>query len=89
MSSPWLEDEIIDELCFPLTQNAAKVRFLRSEFGVVVTRRKNGRPVVLREAWEARQRGIELAAPATKEVAPTKNRPNGAAVLLQFRQRGA
>jgi hypothetical protein len=51
METPWLPDEVIDAWCFPKTQNAAKARMLRRA-GLVVTIRGNGRPCVLKAAWE-------------------------------------
>jgi hypothetical protein len=86
MPSAWVEDSTIDEFCAPLTQNAAKVRFLRDELGLVVTRRRNGRPAVAAEAWEAMQRGVKQAEGAGQEL-PTPTGPNRAGLVLQFKQR--
>ena len=87
MPSPWVDDATIDEFCAPLTQNAAKARFLRDELGLVVTRRRNGRPAVSADAWEAMQRGIkEAQAAAQKPAAPAG--PNLVGLVLQFQRRG-
>lgn len=88
MPLPWLEDDVIDKLCEPLTQNAARVRFLRSQ-GLVVTQRPNGRPVVLREAWEAMQRGIEPTQAADPAASRQPPQPNRNGLVLQFNRRGA
>lgn len=50
--SPDLTDDEIDRLCDGLTQNAAKVRHLRS-LGLRVDRRPNGRPLVSRAHYDA------------------------------------
>lgn len=47
---PDLSDEEVDALCPNLTQNAAKVRYLREVLGLQVDRRSNGRPLVWRHA---------------------------------------
>lgn len=49
--TPDLSDAEIDGICDGLTQNAAKVRHLRS-LGLRVDRRPNGRPLVARAEWE-------------------------------------
>jgi hypothetical protein len=86
MAGQWVDDEIIDDYCAPLTQNAAKARFLREERGLVVTRRRNGRPAVSWEAWEAMRRGQQLAEEAAKET-PAPAGPNRAGLVLQFQRR--
>lgn len=87
MTSPWVDDATIDDFCAPLTQNAAKVRFLRDE-GLVVTRKRNGRPAVALEVWRAMQRGVELAGAEAAEQEPAPIGPNRAGLVLQFKQRG-
>lgn len=47
-----LSDEEIDRICRPLTQNAAKVRYLQS-LGLVVRRRPDGTPLVSRAHYDA------------------------------------
>lgn len=51
MTRPDLTDDEVDALCAGLTQNAAKVRYLR-RMGLRVERRPNGRPLVARAEWE-------------------------------------
>lgn len=52
MSAPYLTDTEVDDICAGLTQNAAKVRFLR-RLGYHVERKPNGRPLVRREQYDA------------------------------------
>lgn len=47
-----LPDEEIDDICKPYTQNAAKVRYLRS-LGLNVRQKPNGRPLVNRKHYDA------------------------------------
>lgn len=86
MSTPWLRDDEIDSLCHPLVQNAAKVRHFR-DMGLVVTTRPNGRPVVLRESWEAMQRGIKSTEPTVNTTARGRVRPNSTGLIRQFSRR--
>jgi hypothetical protein len=46
-----LSDVEIDEICDGYTQNAAKVRFLRS-LGLTVAQKPNGRPLVNRAHYD-------------------------------------
>ena len=58
-----LTDAEIDRICDGLTQNAAKVRYLRG-LGLTVQRKPNGRPLVNRAHYNAvrsRTREPELA----------------------------
>jgi hypothetical protein len=87
MTTPFLEDSEIDRICAPLTQNAAKVRYLRS-MGLPVIKRRNGRPEVSREVYEAMQRGIQ----STQDGQPAPRQPVGpdrAGLVLQFNRRTA
>lgn len=47
-----LTDEEVDRICSGLTQNAAKVRYLRG-LGLQVERKPNGRPLVNRAHYNA------------------------------------
>ncbi len=49
---PTLTDEEIDDICDGYSQNAAKVRYLRS-LGLIVDRKPNGRPLVNRAHYDA------------------------------------
>lgn len=46
-----LTDYEIDNICAGLTQNAAKVKFLK-RMGLVVRQKPNGRPLVCRSHYE-------------------------------------
>jgi hypothetical protein len=49
--TPDLTDDEIDRICAGLSQNAAKVRYLRG-LGLRVDQRPNGRPLVARAEWD-------------------------------------
>lgn len=51
MSSIFLSQNEINELCFPRTQKAAKVKFLQS-LGLKVIRKPNGEPIVSKTELE-------------------------------------
>lgn len=46
---PYFTDAEVDEMCAGLTQNAAKIRYLR-RLGLKVDRKPNGRPLAWRPA---------------------------------------
>lgn len=71
---PDLSDEEVDALCPNLTQNAAKVRYLREVLGLQVDRRSNGRPLVWRHALLA-AKGMQ-ATPQRQAVTEATNQPN-------------
>ena len=56
----------IAQICHPLRQHAAQVRYLRS-LGLLVHRRPDGAPLVSRAEWNARL----TSAPASKPAATT------------------
>jgi hypothetical protein len=66
MSSQYFSDAEVDEMCDGLTQDAAKIRFLK-RLGLRVDRKPNGRPL----AW----RPVEAAA------GPVQNHPTGPNVV--------
>lgn len=77
--TPWYSDAEIDSLCEGLAQNAAKVRYLES-LGLHVTRKYNGRPLVMRahaEAVLAGAREISAGPPA----AAAANGPDRGALI--------
>lgn len=49
---PYLSDEEVAEICFPLTQSAAQLRFLRKVVGLEAKKKPNGRPLVGRADFE-------------------------------------
>jgi hypothetical protein len=89
MTTPWLTDAEIDELCDPLTQPAAMVRFLNREYKLTVTRKHNGRPLVMREHFDAVMGG--LPADKRKRARPEQHQlrqPDAAGLVLAFQRRG-
>jgi glutathione S-transferase len=50
---PFLTDEEIERLTKPLTQGAARCRYLEREYKVLVRRDPNGQPIVGRAEFEA------------------------------------
>lgn len=48
---PWLEDDEIAELCRPLEQSAAQIRYLK-RLGLHVERKPNGTPLLMRSELE-------------------------------------
>ena len=50
-----LTDAEVSDICAPLRQGAAQVRYLRDVLRVPVARKPNGRPLVKRCDWECAQ----------------------------------
>lgn len=50
---PWLLDPEVADLCKPLTQAAAQIRYMQNELGLNVRRKPNGDPLVMRAEFEA------------------------------------
>jgi hypothetical protein len=74
---PWLSDEELGELCQPLEQAAAQIRYLRDTLHLHVERKPNGRPLLMRSE-------LERVAGAGRVGAPAQNggeRPDRAALL--------
>ena len=85
---PWYSDQEIDSMCDGLASNAAKVRHLRRQ-GLTVSRKPNGRPLLMRVHAEMVLSGMEHAQAAINAVAKTGAQPNRAGLVLQFGQRSA
>ena len=66
MSSLFLSDAEVAEICAPLTQPAAQIRYLRRELGLQVKQKPNGKPLVLRSSFEAAK--VEVSASAQPDV---------------------
>jgi hypothetical protein len=66
---PWLEQEEVDDLCHPLTQAAAQIRFLKS-LGLTVRRKPSGDALVMRADVVA----LSVPTPASPSARPTPNR---------------
>jgi hypothetical protein len=77
MTTPWLSQEEVDDLCEPLKQHAAQVRFIR-RLGIAVRMKPNGAPLVMRTQLE------ETMNPAGKRLKPAKTEPNREALVLAF-----
>lgn len=82
---PWFSDDEIDAMCDGLTLNAAKVKYLQAQ-GLTVTRKPNGRPLVMRDQAERILSGLGTAnAEAGAADAPRQPpRANRAAFKLMF-----
>ncbi len=78
--TPWLSQDEIDDLCSPLKQHAAQIRFIRG-LGITVREKPNGAPLVMRTHFE------ETMSQIGKARKPIKTEPNRAALVLSF-QRG-
>ena len=88
----WLTEAEIDELCDPLTQPSAQVRFLRAS-GLTVTVKPNKRPAVVRSHAESVLSGQRPTPPSFQVGKPESGanpRPNieGFMKLIQGGRRG-
>ncbi len=81
---PWLTDTEVDDLCAGLVNDAAKVRHLRAQ-GLTVTRKPNGRPLVIRAHAEEVLSGRRQADQAARSGA----QPDKMGMLHLFPRRGA
>lgn len=85
----YLSDSEIADLCAPLTQPAAQVRYLRA-IGLTVTLKPNGRPVVIRCHAEAVLSGRRAASPPNTIDTPgiaSQQQPSRS-TLITLLQRG-
>jgi hypothetical protein len=87
MSLPWYSDAEIDEMCHPLTQPAAQVKYLRAQ-GLHVTVRPNGRARVMRAHAEAVLSGATALTEAATPT-PAHRQPNRSALVLAYGRRAA
>lgn len=62
MTKAFLTDDELAEICRPLTQGAAQIRYLRDVLKLPVVRRLDGTPLVKRADWDRAQ---QPAAPLT------------------------
>lgn len=85
----FVPQEEIDKICFPLTQPAAQIRYLRKELHLTVGRKPNGQALVLQAHLDLVMGG--------KAAAPQKNadpeqeqeqKPDEGALILYFNKRG-
>lgn len=75
--TPWLSQAEVDDLCEPLKQSAAQIRYMR-ELGLTVRTKPNGAPLVLRSHVE------EVMNPSAKPATPAKREPNRAGLIASF-----
>lgn len=61
---PYLTDEELAEICRPLVQGAAQIRYLRDTLHLPVARRLDGTPLVKRADWDRTQQPT-ASAPGT------------------------
>lgn len=94
---PWLTQDEISDLCDPLTQHAAQIRFMRDELGLTVRTKPNGAPLVVRSHFEQVMNPaaanatepeliLEPPRPRGKVASDTKPRPNHAALVKHFKR---
>ena len=83
----FLNDEEIDAMCAGVSLNAIKVKHLIA-MGLIVNRKPNGRPLVVRAHAEAVLSG-RAEAVAAEHKAPAPFQPNRDAFILKFRRKTA
>lgn len=82
LQRPYLSDAEVSEICDPLQQPAAQVRYLKG-LGLHVSRKPNGRPLVARAEFNRAM----LARPAAAANDPSPAAPNAAGLDQYFKQR--
>lgn len=75
--TPWLSQTEIDDLCDPLKQHAAQIRFIRG-LGITVREKPNGSALVMRTHFD------EVMNPVGKARKQSKTQPNRAALSLAY-----
>lgn len=80
---PYLTDAEIDEICEPLTQPHAQIRYLRS-IGVPVSRKPGGRPLVGRAAFDRVMAGASPEAANEARTPEAGTQPDHAALQQHF-----
>jgi hypothetical protein len=84
----FLEDHEIDAMCAGVEFNATKAKRLKA-MGLIVNRKPNGRPLVVRAHAEAVLSGRSEAAAAEQETQAQPFRPNRDAFILKFGRKAA
>lgn len=84
--SPWLSQSEVDDLCEPLTQPAAQIRYLRDALKLSVRPKPNGRPLVLRSNVEEVLGGLPEKKRKAKapEASAADRQPDVAGLVLAF-----
>lgn len=87
MTTPWLTDAEVDDMCAGLRQNAAKIRYLRDALKLPVRTKPNGKPLVPRASCEAALEG--LPADRRRRARPERQpvQPNTAGLVLAFQRK--
>lgn len=80
---PYLSDAEIDEICEPLTQPHAQIRYLRT-LGVPVSRKPGGRPLVGRAAFDRVMAGAAPEAANEAHAPHASTQPDHAALQQLF-----
>ncbi|MGH8814972.1 hypothetical protein [Achromobacter pestifer] len=80
---PYLSDAKIDEICEPLTQRHAKIRYLR-RLGGPVSRKPSGRPLVGRAAFDRFMAGASPEATNEAHTLDPGTQPDHAALQQHF-----
>jgi len=83
----FLLDEEIDAMCAGIRLNATKVKHLQA-MGLMVNRKPNGRPLVVRSHAEAVLSG-RAAVEVHGDAPPAPFRPDREAFILKFRGKAA
>ncbi|MDB5541467.1 MAG: hypothetical protein JWQ89_3194 [Devosia sp.] len=69
----FLDQEEIDDLCFPLTMPAAQVRYLRTALRLHVERKPSGHALLLRSEFERVHGAARVAGQAAPVVGTSPN----------------
>jgi hypothetical protein len=83
--TPWLSQQEIDDLCEPLTQPAAQIRYLRDSLKLTVRAKPNGRALVLRSHVEDVLGGLP-AKKTRQKGSEAPRQPNAGGLVLAFQK---
>jgi len=86
--SLWLSQQEIDDLCEPLTQPAAQIRFLRETLKLTVREKPNGRALLLRSHVKDVLGGLPTTKKKREAPARPVPQPNVAGLVLAFAKKG-
>jgi hypothetical protein len=81
----WLSQQEVDDLCEPLTQPAAQIRYLRDSLKLTVRAKPNGKALVLRSHVEDVLGGLP-SKKTRQKAAEQPRQPNAAGLVLAFRK---
>lgn len=86
--SLWLSQQEIDDLCEPLTQPAAQMRYMRETLKLSVRPKPNGRALVMRSNVEDVLGGLPAGRKKREKPAREAPQPDAAGLVLAFSKRG-